>query len=114
HGLGCLAARQRTLDDQTARGTTRSGEALGHATQEMLDDAAGGWLLERGVQYGQGPDFGIAVERAAEQRLLISKRRIEAWPVDAHRLGEVGQRCSLETPLPENRERPVECLIGIE
>src|SRR5690606_28721360 len=77
-------------------------------------DAASGRLLQRPVQYGSGPDLGVAVERAAKERLLVTERRIKAGPVDAHRLGEIGQRCSFEPPLPENNECLVQRLVGIE
>jgi hypothetical protein len=56
----------------------------------------------------------IAVERLAEQALLVAERGIEARRIDAHGRRQVANGRALVALAPEYFERSVERLIRIE
>src|SRR6266849_980876 len=58
--------------------------------------------------------FVIAVEDLQEQRILVAEGRIEARLGKAGGGGDVVERCTLESFLPEHVAREVQCLVGIE
>src|SRR5207245_9398133 len=64
-------------------------------------------------QEPHGPRL-ITVERLAEQLLLVPERGVEAWSVDPHRPGQLGERGALVPACPEHFQCPVQCLIHVE
>src|SRR5712671_2272884 len=56
----------------------------------------------------------IAVQNFQEQRILVTKGRIEAWLGEAGGRGDVVERRALESFSPEHIAREVQRLVGIE
>ena len=81
--------------------------------EQPLEERAGGRLgLALGHQLAAA--LGVAVHHAAEQRLLVPERRVQARTVDAHRRRQVGERRPLVAVVPEGGERRVERRVGVE
>ena len=56
----------------------------------------------------------VEVDRFAEQRLLAAECRIEAWPLDAHGIGQVAQGRAFVATLPEHLHGLVQGLVAVE
>lgn len=82
------------------------------AAQEAFDDGVRGRLFHGVAGVGHF-SLAVTVEGALEQLLLAAERRIQAGPVDAHGVGEVGHRRSFVAVPPEDLDGAVEdCLLA--
>src|SRR5262249_55134838 len=107
------AARQRPPPPQAARRILLlSGENCGRAPQKLNRPPRPRCRPRPRPQPGGLPH--IAVERLAEEALLVAEGGIEARRVDAHGLGQVRDRGTFVTVAPEYLQRLIERGAQIE
>src|SRR5437667_2670739 len=112
-GIARLAAGKRTLHHEASPRIARICEQAGGPAQQPLNDVARRRLIQRLAQVGCRP-IVVAVERLAEQGLLIAKGGIKARAVDSHGLGQIRQGRALESFAPKHPERALQRLIHVE
>jgi hypothetical protein len=70
-----------------------------------------------GAVSGTVPSYelvGVPLQHQTEQRLLVPERRVQARPVDAQSLGQVGDRGAFVALPPEHLHRTVERPVEVE
>ena len=112
-GLALRAAGDGALDGEAASGVGRVGEHGERALEEGFEDCVRGGLGEGALDMGAGA-VGVAVESLEEERLLVAEGGVEAGAVNAHRLGEVGERGAFVAFFPEDAHGGIERRILAE
>ena len=113
HAVGVVAAGEGGVDGEAAGGIFGVGEMLDGALEEFFGDGAGGGLVEGGLDVG-GWASVVAVEDFFEEGLLVAEGGVEGGSIDAHGFGEVGEGGAFVAFLPEDIQRGVEGLVGVE
>jgi hypothetical protein len=78
-----------------------TGQQFSHTLKKMFDDGATGGLLKSLPREG-GWTLRVMVQHFAKQRLLVPEGGVKAWAIDAHGLGQIGERSSLVTLAPKH------------
>ena len=112
-GLAALAGGQRTLHRQASVGAVGPGGALDRAVKHLLGHSPRGGLLQSSNAVARRAQR-VALQRLAEQVLLVAEGGIHARPRDTHRLGQVGEGGALIPLAPEDLERALQRLVGVE
>jgi len=96
-----ISADQGPLHQQASRGILWVGRHFDGAIPQALHDGPGGGLAQSRDHVARGTG-GVAIERLAEQGFLVPKGRVETGAINSHRPGQIGQRGSLVTLVPED------------
>ena len=105
-GLGRLAAGERALHRQASRRMARVGQAVGDPAQESLGDRPRRRLADRLAIELRRP-AQVAIQRLAEQLLLVAEGAVEARAIDA-RSRRSGRR-STSPHSPSSRTPSARC-----
>src|SRR6266851_9862682 len=104
----------RGIDREAAPGSLSARAERDETHQPAFDRVTGRRSFVEDTLGVRDNAFVIAVENFQEQRILVAEGRIEARLGKAGGGGDVVERCTLESFLPEYVAREVQRLVGIE
>lgn len=101
------------MNPQASWWGTCSADEVDDAEQDMACHLKGSFLPESFLQIRRRT-FEVPLKGAAQQRFLISERRVEARAIDAHCLREVGDGSRNEAFSPKEKKGLVQGLVWVE
>jgi hypothetical protein len=110
---GRISARQRTLDYQASRWSSRVTRHVGGAEENLFDNIL---RLPRRQSFLKKSERSVhvSIENFPKELLLVAKGGVKTWPIDAHGSCEVGEGSAFVTFGPKNVHGAFECDISVE
>jgi hypothetical protein len=110
---GRISARQRTLDHKASCGSLRVIRHPGRAEEYFFDHIP---RLRRPQSLSKKGkrSVHVSIKNFAKELLLVAKRSVKTWSIDAHGPREIGKRRALVTLGPKNMHRSFQGHVRIE
>src|SRR5262249_15888640 len=99
--VGLVTAGERAVYEQAAARVRSAGQEVSGGVKKMFGHTARGAFGDRLAEL-RALRLLISIQRLGEELFFVSKRRIKAWPVDAHGARQGRERRSFIAVFPEN------------
>jgi hypothetical protein len=110
---GRISARQRTLDDKASCWSPRVTWHVGGAEENLFDNITR--LPRRQSLSKKGKrSVHVSIKNFAKELLLVAKRSVKTWSINAHGPREIGKRSAFVTFRPKNMHGTIQGRIRIE
>src|SRR2546430_14743359 len=110
---GRISARQRALNHEASCWNPGIVRHRGRAEEYFFDHIPRLRCRQSFAKIGDRP-VHVSIENFSKELLLVAKRGVKTWPIDAHGAREIGERSAFVTLGPKNVHRAIQGRVRIK